>query len=230
MKINKILSSNDNKERFAKDNFIRISDVWDAQLLEKLQKVIYHGLHYDYACYLNNQYQVISESELNRLSANDLNNLQASLNSSAANGVGFLYGKHGSNGIKFENNLLNKLFNYLNSKDFLDEIRALTGINEITSASMQVTKYVAGNYLTRHNDVLQTEGRAIAFVFNFTEKWHPDWGGLLQFYSDCGEPLSSYSPKNNALVLFDVNKVHAVTYVTPFALNARYSVTGWFNV
>ena len=57
MKINKILSSNDNKERFAKDNFIRISDVWDAQLLEKLQKVIYHGLHYDYACYLNNQYQ-----------------------------------------------------------------------------------------------------------------------------------------------------------------------------
>ncbi|MEI8606383.1 2OG-Fe(II) oxygenase family protein [Pseudoalteromonas sp. B160] len=57
----------------------------------------------------------------------------------------------------------------------------ITGNENVISASVQVTRYISGNFLTRHNDVLPSEGRAIAYVFGFTPNWHPDWGGLLHF-------------------------------------------------
>ena len=41
--------------------------------------------------------------------------------------------------------------------------------------------------------------------------------------------MRTITPQNNVLTLFDVTIPPPVSYVTPFAGNARYSLTGWFN-
>ena len=108
-------------------------------------------------------------------------------------------------------------------------VEAVTGHRDIVYASMQATRYIPGNFLTRHNDVVEAEGRLIAYVFGLTSSWHPDWGGLLQFFTPDGKPTQVWTPTINNLVLFEVAQPHAVTYVTPFALAPRYALTGWFR-
>ena len=117
---------------------------------------------------------------------------------------------------------------HLNTQDVLDVFTEISG-QKIVCASAQGTSYDKGNFLTRHNDVVPSEGRVYAYVLGMTEKWHPDWGGLLQFYRQDGAPTESYAPVHNSLTLFDVNKIHAVTLVTLFAPARRYSITGWFR-
>ncbi len=94
---------------------------------------------------------------------------------------------------------------------------------------MQVTRYRPGHFLTRHNDVVPAEQRRVAYVLGFTPRWHPDWGGLLQFYRQDGVPQDAWAPGFNDLMLFDVHRVHAVTYVTPFAAEPRQAISGWFS-
>ena len=69
----------------------------------------------------------------------------------------------------------------------------------------------------------------MAYVLSLTERWHPDWGGLLQFFEDNGTPRDAWVPGWNVLSLFDVRHVHSVTYVAPFAGAPRLSITGWFR-
>jgi Rps23 Pro-64 3,4-dihydroxylase Tpa1-like proline 4-hydroxylase len=66
-------------------------------------------------------------------------------------------------------------------------------------------------------------------VFSATWGWHPDWGGLLQFYQEDGTPEDAWSPGFNTLSLFDTSYIHSVTYVTPFAQAPRLSLSGWFR-
>ncbi|WP_338456665.1 2OG-Fe(II) oxygenase family protein [uncultured Alteromonas sp.] len=37
------------------------------------------------------------------------------------------------------------------------------------------------------------------------------------------------TPEFNTLSLFDVKHIHSVTYVTPFAKQPRYALTGWIK-
>ncbi|PHS51455.1 hypothetical protein C7Y69_04575 [Alteromonas sp. KS69] len=64
---------------------------------------------------------------------------------------------------------------------------------------------------------------------NLAPKWHPDWGGLLQYFEPDGTTTESWSPEFNTLSLFDVKHIHSVTYVTPFAKQPRYALTGWIK-
>jgi Rps23 Pro-64 3,4-dihydroxylase Tpa1-like proline 4-hydroxylase len=126
--------------------------------------------------------------------------------------LGFLYG----------------MFEYLNSPAMLGFIEQITGRRDIVRADAQYTRYSAGQYLTRHRDDIEGTTRRLAYVFGFTRRWHPDWGGLLQFYEDDGTPRDAWAPAFNRLSLFDIRHVHSVGYVTPFAGESRLSLTGWF--
>jgi Rps23 Pro-64 3,4-dihydroxylase Tpa1-like proline 4-hydroxylase len=66
-------------------------------------------------------------------------------------------------------------------------------------------------------------------VLGLSKAWHPDWGGLLQFYEEDGTPGDAWIPHFNCLNLFDIRHIHSVTYVTPFAGEPRLSLTGWFR-
>ncbi|MEM7765903.1 MAG: 2OG-Fe(II) oxygenase family protein [Pseudomonadota bacterium] len=112
------------------------------------------------------------------------------------------------------------------------EIRGLvseiSGYADLNGVSVQATRFGPSHYLTRHRDDPTQERRRLAFAWGFTPQWHPDWGGLLQFYNDAGAPTLSFAPGFNTLDIHDIDQVQAVTFVAPFAGHVRQAVSGWY--
>lgn len=122
------------------------------------------------------------------------------------------------------------LLEHINSEDFLDFIREVTGISTITKGDAQATLYAPGHFLSLHIDSHVDEGWRVAYVFNFCrEEWKPDWGGYLNFYDEEGDVITGYRPRFNALNMFTVPRAHAVSYVPLFAPIGRFALTGWFR-
>jgi SM-20-related protein len=176
--------------------------------------------------------RVSSERQMAEFDANTKAGISTALMQNATNGIGYLYCGYVMNASRAdddgERKILYDVFEYLNSSAMLDFVQAVTGRTDLVRADAQYTRYSAGQYLTRHRDDIEGQARRLAYVFGFTRRWHPDWGGLLQFYEGDGTPRDAWVPGFNRLSLFDVRHVHSVTYVTPFAGEARLSLTGWF--
>lgn len=124
---------------------------------------------------------------------------------------------------------LMRVLEYMNAPVFRALMRTVTGDSAIDFADAQATLYRAGDFLNRHDDNVAGKGRRAAYVFSFTPEWLTDWGGLLAFPDRYGHLAEAYAPAFNALNLFRVPMVHAVTQVSSFAPTGRYSITGWFR-
>jgi Rps23 Pro-64 3,4-dihydroxylase Tpa1-like proline 4-hydroxylase len=125
---------------------------------------------------------------------------------------------------------LHDVLEAINSEPMLGFVRQVTGISTIIRADAQATLYAPGHFLTRHNDAADEKlHRRVAYVLSFTKNWHPDWGGLLQFYDDENEITDVFMPRFNALSIFTVPQFHAVSCVAPFAPMGRLAITGWFQ-
>lgn len=124
---------------------------------------------------------------------------------------------------------LMRVYEFLNSKPFLEFARAVTGEDSIAFADAQATCYRSGDFLTAHDDGVEGKRRRAAYILNFTPDWRSDWGGLLQFLDRDGHVAEAYTPMFNALNLVRVPQPHAVSYVNPLAGAARYSITGWLR-
>ena len=215
-------------QEFAKNKRIRIDNILSDSARDKLYNVLSGEIAFDNAFLLNQQVRTASDQELNRLPMTQKQELQRELFKDAAKGYGFFYGTYRITKEAGVHPVMREFYDWINSDEVLAKIKEVTGKSDILSANCQGTRYKVGDYLTRHNDVNTSEGREIAYVFNLTPNWHPDWGGLLQFFTQDGAPQESYSPKFNSLSLFDVTIPHSVTYVAPFAQQRRLAVTGWF--
>lgn len=122
----------------------------------------------------------------------------------------------------------------LNDPRLLNLIREVTAIPELAKADGQATRYNPGHFLARHDDSEPAKGRRVAYVLSLAgdpegSPWRPEWGGMLQFLKDDGEPDETLLPKFNALNLFRVPQPHHVTSVASFAPSTRFAVTGWFR-
>ena len=125
-------------------------------------------------------------------------------------------------------NLLHAVLEFLNSPEFLNFARRLTGEPGINAVTAQGTRYRAGQFLTRHEDQEVNEGRVCAFVINLSTDWDSDWGGLLQFHDENKRLIDTFVPYWNTLSLFRVPQAHTVSLVSPWAGSDRLAVTGWF--
>jgi len=122
------------------------------------------------------------------------------------------------------------LLEYLNTPDFLQLVRDVTGINELIKADGQATLYAAQHFLALHNDSHVAEGWRVAYVMNFSiDDWKPDWGGYLNFFDDEGDIVQGFRPRFNTLNLFAVPQPHNVSFVPPFAPMGRLAITGWLR-
>ena len=213
------------KSRLGETGFCRVADAFPRDqaglLTQELQQATYK-----IAFTRNGQAEERTEEQIRQMPSSERKALYADIIGRAANGVGFLYGRHFID--ESSSQMMQEFLSYWNSRELLDAFTEISG-QKIVRASAQATCYDKANFLTRHNDVVPSEGRVYAYVLGMTEKWHPDWGGLLQFYRRDGTPTESHAPAHNSLTLFDVHKIHAVTYVAPFANARRYSITGWFR-
>jgi SM-20-related protein len=125
--------------------------------------------------------------------------------------------------------LLHRVIELINSAGWLDAMRRITGFGQIRRSDAQATRYVAGHFLRRHDDLKTDDGRLCAYVINLTREWSADWGGLLQFMDEEGEVTRTMMPRFNTISLFRVPAPHCVSPVASFATGARYAITGWLR-
>ncbi len=212
------------------DQRLRIDAVLRAELATQLVLEL-EQLSFDYLFFSAGQNRIASRQAMSELSIDQRKSLQDELHGQAAKGMGFFYGGYRMQDDNLQNAppALRTLFTGLNSAEFRTVIESITNVMPIEQASGQFTKFEPGHYLTRHSDKIALENRKIAYVVNLSPNWHPDWGGLLQFYEDNGASRDAWSPNFNSLSLFDVRHIHAVTYITPYAAAPRYALSGWFR-
>ena len=209
---------------------IRIEDALAPEIAEAIAAEMAQ-LPYWLFCANGKGVAVLDPAEVARWAPTRRADLQRELMAAASRAEGFTYAGYRMSEAWTKTTpetALGRFHRQLRSADTLAAIGAITGANTFDSAFAQATRYSSGHYLTRHLDDPSGESRKFAFVWGFTRKWDPDWGGLLQFYDGVGRPTDALSPGFNTLDLFDVSHVHAVTYVAPFAAGPRLSVSGWF--
>jgi Rps23 Pro-64 3,4-dihydroxylase Tpa1-like proline 4-hydroxylase len=121
--------------------------------------------------------------------------------------------------------------NIFNSKDFLNKLSEITGLELTKLTTLFMSKYKNGSFLSPHSD--KGNGR-IAFVLNLSKFWKPQYGGVLHFMNDNRtDIIDSYVPLFNSLMIFEVPKEsgipHFVSHVSPNVKFNRYAITGWFD-
>ncbi len=222
----KISLSAEQQATLKETGFVRIDNVLASNELERLNQGMSQA-QFDVALTVDGKPKVFSRADFQAMGQSQQRALQQGIQANAAKGIGFVYGRHLIDEAS-PAPLRDFKAQVLNEKGILQQLAKLSE-QPIKHASAQGTQYTPGQFLTRHNDVVEHEGRVYAYVMNLTPHWHADWGGLLQFFEQDGSPTRSYAPRYNSLVIFDVKKIHSVTFVTPFAGNARSSITGWFR-
>ena len=218
------------RSAFAQDQRVRIDDVLDQHFAKEVETCLKQSVPFDYIFHRQGLDYVVSEQKMAQLAVPDQKKLQTELSELASQGVGFLYAGFRMDGqnLSAAPLVLKRLFELVNT-ELLEKIALISDCPNIKDADGQFTRLTQGHYLTRHRDNVQAERRRLAYVLNFTRTWHPDWGGLLQFYENDGTPRDAWTPQFNSLVLFDVRHVHSVTYVAPHAAAPRFALTGWYH-
>lgn len=228
--LNPALDLDSLRAEFARDGRIRIRDVLDPAIAAAVADEM-TGLPWQVFCATGSGVAVIDPAEMAQWDRGKQAELQRALLQAASQAEGFAYfgyrmtetWKNGA-----PDTALGRFYSALTSPAVMDAVRTITGSNSFNAAFAQATDYRPGHYLTRHLDDPKGEHRKFAFVWGFTRRWDPDWGGLLQFFDDNNQPTNSLSPGFNTLDLFDVRHVHSVTLVAPYSLNPRHAVSGWY--
>jgi len=218
------------RKEFAKDGRIRVRNALDPAIADAVADEL-GKLPYQMFCATGEGVAVIDPAEMVTWDRARQAELHRALAQAASRAEGFAYfGYRMTESWKpgAPDTPLGRFYAALNSKATMEAIRTITDSSSFDNVFAQATDYRPGHYLTRHLDDPKGEHRKFAFVWGFTRKWDPDWGGLLQFFGNDGLPTDSLSPGFNTLDLFDVRHVHSVTLVAPWALNPRHAVSGWF--
>jgi len=225
--VNKDLRIDELTSSFSENGIVRIPSFLENESAGEIREFLKQNVEYKNAFFVDGSNRQASDKEISDLSYDTRQKLYRGIHLSAAKGVGFLYVKHQI--IDDSPESLKSILSCLNSKNVIELISSITQNMHLNYADGQATRYRSGDFLTRHTDDILGETRQIAYVLGMTESWHPDWGGLLQFYQQNGTPTKSWSPEFNSLTLFDVKKIHSVTSIAPFADENRYSITGWYR-
>ena len=212
---------------YAQQNKARLKDFLPEDQAIKLTEAVHNKGNYEQAFFLDNEYRQSTYEQLQALSAEERQELMKQVYEQGARGVGFWYGREAISDASDE--LIQAYLSWVNSDSVIETIKQITGIDTIKSASAQVTRFLPGDFLTRHQDDVGTEKRRVAYSICLSPAWHPDWGGLLQFYEKDGTPTDTWAPEFNSISLFDVTNVHAVTSMAAFAPSPRYAISGWFK-
>lgn len=125
--------------------------------------------------------------------------------------------------------IVRNFLQFVNSADFIEFSRSVTGIAELARADVRATRFRSGHFMTFHDGTraLDPQGkRRIDYILHCTPQWKPEWGGSLETRSNDGSYIMAFEPDFNVLDLFPYPLGRWVTMVTPFASGACYAVRG----
>jgi Rps23 Pro-64 3,4-dihydroxylase Tpa1-like proline 4-hydroxylase len=232
--LNRDLNASALAAEFARRRRIQIQNVLEAPAAEQIADVLRTKTKWMLAFNRGPQSVTMSQEEIAGLGRAGVAGLMQECLKNAETGFQYVYSSYPIvDAIVNRRDLghpLHGVLEAINAPAFRQFIERVTGVSGLIKADGQATLYSRGNFLTFHNDFDDRNKRRIAYVLGFTRKWRSDWGGLLEFYDAHGNVDLGLVPRFNVLSLFAVPANHAVTYVTPFASEGRYSITGWFSV
>ncbi|WP_164156722.1 2OG-Fe(II) oxygenase [Sandarakinorhabdus rubra] len=224
------------RDQLATRRFAQVEDVLRPQAADALWQVLRHETPYGLAWAGDGQPrgQFVRPEQMRTLSPQQKAAMGNGAASAAAGGrFAFLYGRYPLVEAYKENwhpgHPLYGLLDEINAPEAVAFARDVSGHDDIIRADAQATLYAGGHFLTEHDDLVESEGRRLAYVLNLAKDWRPDWGGYLNILDDKGNIVAGFMPRFNCLNLFLVPLRHHVSLVAPFAPVGRLAITGWFR-
>jgi len=221
------------RQDFESRGFVQIPDILISIDARRLYRSLLTETPWNFVFTDRGKHIDMSAEQLESLDASHVQALQKAIYAQAQSSFQYCYNNYpifdavraGLN----EGHLLHEFYAWLNGETFLDFARAVTGFDDISFCDAQATRFKAGHFLTTHDDDPVGKNRRAAYVFNFTEDWPVDWGGILQLLDRNENVRFGIRPRFNALNILAVPQNHNVSLVAPFAGGMRLSITGWLR-
>jgi len=221
------------RKDFESGGFVQIPDVLISLDARRLYRCLLTETQWNFVFADRGKHIDMSAAQLESMDANHVQALQKAIYAQAQTSFQYCYNnypiydavKAGLN----EGHLLHEFYAWLNGETFLDFARAITGFDDITFCDAQATRFKPGHFLTTHDDDPEGKNRRAAYIFNFTEDWPVDWGGILQLLDRDDNVRFGIRPRFNALNILAVPQKHSVSLVAPFAGGMRMAITGWLR-
>jgi Rps23 Pro-64 3,4-dihydroxylase Tpa1-like proline 4-hydroxylase len=218
---------------FSRDGRVHIADLFTAESAEAIYTTLAEKTAWQLSLNSGERHIDVAADEFERLPEHQRTRLLDSVHRGARAGFQYMFNNFPiydfyAAGLHRDHYLM-RVQEFLNSREFLEFARDVTGMGDIAFADAQATLFRPGHFLTQHDDEVEGKNRRAAYVLSFTRRWRPDWGGILEFIDSDGHVAEGYTPRFNALNLIRVPQRHAVSYVVPWAVEGRYSITGWLR-
>lgn len=222
-------------ERYRSEQFVQIPNFFSDETASYIETVLRQNVAWR-LIYIDPDkgVQSLSKAQIQELGAEAMHHIMQGILQRASRNYGYCY-----NGYQMlmawragddPGHPLHAVTEFLNAPEFRGLGEAIIGETGLTQTDAQATLFSHGNFLTRHiDDGAQNERRA-AYTLSFSRNWQTDWGGLLQLINQkTTDVTSAWIPRFNTLTIFDGRNVHAVSPVSNFAGDGRYSIVGWFR-
>lgn len=230
--LNEALDTSGLREEFRRWGRVRVPDILAPDFAEQAAMLLETGIPWKVAFRRGSEAASLTEAEFAAMGPEQQHELLGAILQQASGEFQYLYSYYkladAYRDFKDDSLFLFRLIEFMASEHFLDFGGAVSGVEGIKGISIQATRYVGGQFLTRHDDA-EDPKRLVAFVLGLTRQWNPGWGGVLQVTDENGDIVESYVPRFNSMVMFKVPLMHCVSYVAPFALAPRHGLTGWFT-
>jgi SM-20-related protein len=222
-------------ERFAERRRVQVRDVLTPETAATVRRVLERETPWGLAVQAGPEPQSLSPEELRALSPERRSGLLKGIAARLAAGdYGFVYQRYPMVTAYRErwdpDGPLALLLEHINDAPMLELVREVTGMPDLVKADAQATLFAPGQFLGLHDDGHVERGWRVAYVLNFADRWHPDWGGYLNFFDAEGDIVEGLAPRFNALNLFAVPQRHHVSFVPQWSPATRLAITGWFQV
>lgn len=102
------------------------------------------------------------------------------------------------------------------------------GFNNAVLTESFISCYGKGDFLSTHTD---KQKGGVAFVYNLTTDWRPEYGGLLHVENKEKGEYTAIAPEFNSLVIMELGDgglAHFVSEVSKYAPHSRISISGWY--
>lgn len=240
LRLNPALDAQKWAEIYARDRLVRIPDVFEPALAEHIESLLARTLNWrlvfaeaDPSAPGGERVSKLTQQDIAAMGRQAIGAKIGHVMERARENYGYLYDSYPmieayTSGWD-AGHPIHQLTEFINSPEFLELGKTVTGAPLVTKADAQATRYARGHFLTRHIDEGHDKERVAAYTLGFTRNWQPDWGGLLMLLDDNLDISRAFLPRFNVLSIFDGRRIHSVSAVSPFAGGARHQITGWFR-
>ena len=232
IRLNSLLDPRDYAAAYARDGFVQVPDLLEAESAEWLELALEHDTPWHLSLNTRDGGQMLSPQDMAAMGRDALAPYVQSALADGQKGFSFVYLAYPIIEAFLDGrdpgHATHILMQFFNDTAFMDFARAVTGEAGVTKIDAQATWYRPGDFLTQHDDTGVGERRA-AYTLGLARDWRPDWGGQLLFHDEAGDITRGFKPGFNVWTVFKTPRLHSVAPVAAYAGGRRRSVTGWLR-